>query len=133
MFRVPEAARITLGNLPDPGAAPLATRPGSLFGAFVVAGPYGYALVCIADNGALWRAVGLKGCAWEHVSVRVADGARCPTWDEMCFVKSTFWEPEDCVVQYHPPESDYVDVNKYVLHLWRAVGVELPRPDSRAV
>jgi hypothetical protein len=56
---------------------------------------------------------------WEHVSVSVPGNARCPTWEEMCFIKDTFWNDEDCVVQFHPPKSQYVNVHPYVLHLWR--------------
>lgn len=54
---------------------------------------------------------------WEHVSVSLAD--RCPTWEEMCFVKSLFWEDEECVVQFHPPKSDYVNCHPHCLHLWK--------------
>lgn len=54
---------------------------------------------------------------WEHLSVSLPD--RCPTWDEMCFLKDLFWEPQDAVVQFHPAKSDYVNVAKFCLHLWR--------------
>jgi len=66
------------------------------------------------------------GMLWEHVSVSVA--GRCPTWPEMCFVKSLFWDAEDCAMQLHVPESEWVNLHPYVLHLWRPIGVELPRP-----
>lgn len=67
---------------------------------------------------------------WEHVSVRARDhrGERTPTWAEMCFVKDLFWGPEESVVQYHPPRSEYVNHNPYVLHLWRYTKGEIPRP-----
>lgn len=65
---------------------------------------------------------------WEHVSVSRQD--RCPTWDEMCQVKDLFWDEDDCVIQYHPPKSEYVNNHKYCLHLWRPIGVELPMPES---
>ena len=39
-----------------------------------------------------------------------------------------FWDEEDCVVQYHPPKSDYVNIHKNCLHLWRPTDGELPRP-----
>jgi hypothetical protein len=70
--------------------------------------------------------------AWEHVSVRAEDyrGSRIPTWLEMCWVKDMFWEPEECVVQFHPPKSDYVNNHPHVLHLWKPLGSELPRPPS---
>lgn len=67
---------------------------------------------------------------WEHVSVKmVVDGKdETPTWDEMCQIKSLFWEPQDCVIQFHPPESQYVNVHAHVLHLWRETGKNLPTP-----
>ena len=56
---------------------------------------------------------------WEHVSV---SGNRfCPNWAEMCWVKDVFWEDEECVVQYHPPKSDHINVHPFVLHLWRPI------------
>lgn len=67
---------------------------------------------------------------WEHVSVSLPD--RCPTWEEMCFIKSLFWNEEDCVVQYHPPKSDYVNVSNNCLHLWKFKG-EMPRPPKEFV
>ena len=66
------------------------------------------------------------GMGWEHISVSRQD--RCPTWNEMCQVKDLFWDEDDCVVQYHPPKSDYVNLHPYCLHLWRPIGVEMPRP-----
>lgn len=85
-------------------------------------------LICIASPGT-------DEIPWEHVSCRIASykGDRCCTWMEMCEVKSLFWEPEECVVQYHPPESDYVNNHPFVLHLWRPIGIEIPRPPSIAV
>lgn len=66
---------------------------------------------------------------WEHVSVSRMD--RCPTWDEMCQVKAMFWGEDDCVVQYHPPRSDYVNHHPRCLHLWRPTdGVTIPMPPS---
>lgn len=65
---------------------------------------------------------------WDHVSVTKNVGM--PTWEEMCFLKNLFWDEEDCVVQYHPPKSDYVNVAKGCLHLWRFIGGETPRPPS---
>ena len=66
------------------------------------------------------------GLGWEQVSVSSKD--RCPTWEEMCQVKAIFWDDEDCVVQYHPPKSDYVNLHPNCLHLWRPIGQELVRP-----
>lgn len=57
------------------------------------------------------------GFGWDHVSVSLA--TRCPTWDEMCWVKRLFFEPQEIVMQLHPAESDYVNNHSHCLHLWR--------------
>ena len=64
--------------------------------------------------------------AWEHVSVSLP--TRTPTWAEMCAIKALFWDAEDCVVQYHPPASQYVKNHDHCLHLWRPVDREMPMP-----
>lgn len=68
---------------------------------------------------------------WEHVSVSFPN--RCPTWDEMCFVKNLFWEPEETVVQFHPAESKYVNVHEYCLHLWSRKGLVYELPPGNLV
>ena len=88
------------------------------------------------NNGAFW--VKTKKCVftviasdqigWEHVSVSLP--SRCPTWEEMCFIKSLFWSEDDCVIQYHPPKSDYVNNHQYCLHMWRPIEQSLPTPPS---
>ena len=65
---------------------------------------------------------------WEHVSVSFTD--RCPTWEEMCKVKDMFWEPEECVIQLHPPQSLYINAHPYALHLWRNTKTEFHLPPS---
>jgi hypothetical protein len=55
---------------------------------------------------------------------------RCPTWEEMCQINDMFWDKTDCVVQFHPPESEYVNNHPYCLHLWKPIGIALPMPDS---
>ena len=78
-------------------------------GCFAIPLKHGQAVMVIASDGA----------GWEHVSVSRRD--RCPTWDEMCQVKDMFWDQEDCVVQFHPPRSEYVNFHPYCLHLWRPI------------
>ena len=90
-------------------------------GCFALPLKHGQAVMVVASDG----------MGWEHVSVSRRD--RCPTWDEMCQVKAMFWDDEDCVVQYHPPKRDYVNIHPYCLHLWRQVGIEFPQPDSLMV
>jgi hypothetical protein len=72
-----------------------------------------------------------EGLGWEHVSVSRRD--RCPTWEEMCQIKDLFWDAEDCVVQFHPPASEYVNNHPRCLHLWRQIGSEFPLPNSLLV
>ena len=71
------------------------------------------------------------GMDWEHLSVHLVlkngkDLKRTPTWEEMCQLKDMFWDSEDCVIQYHPPKSMYVNQHKYCLHLWRQINNEIP-------
>ena len=68
---------------------------------------------------------------WEHVSVSTR--TRCPTWDEMCWVKSLFWDDEEVVVQYHPAKSAYVNYHPFCLHMYRPLAAELPVPPSITV
>jgi hypothetical protein len=65
---------------------------------------------------------------WEHVVVSRHD--RTPTWEEMCYVKDLFWDPEDVVWQYHPPRSEYSNVHPFALHLWKKRGFVMPMPPS---
>ena len=83
-------------------------------------------LFAIASDGSDWDTIGFPPPAWEHVSVSTA--VRCPTWEEMCEVKSLFWDPEDVVIQFHPPESEYVNCHPFTLHMWRPIGIDIPRP-----
>jgi hypothetical protein len=46
----------------------------------------------------------------------------------MCAVKDLFWDPEDTVMQLHPPKSSWISNHPYCLHLWRPTGAEIPRP-----
>lgn len=97
-------------------------------GAFKVKGPRGLDLFMIIADGA----------GWEHVSISVIMPnknvkQRDPGWDEMCFVKDLVWEEEECVIQYHPPKSNYKNVHPHVLHLWRPIGQEIPMPPLELV
>lgn len=77
------------------------------------------------------RIIASDAIGWEHVSVSRKD--RCPTWDEMCQVKDLFWDKTDTVVQFHPPESEYVNNHRFCLHLWRKVGHEFETPPALLV
>lgn len=92
-------------------------------GYFELQGPCGERLRIVASTAKLPQAEG-----WEHVSVSTK--RRIPNWTEMCFVKDLFWDEEECVVQYHPPRSDYVNNHPHTLHLWRHIDQPFPRPPS---
>lgn len=69
-----------------------------------------------------------NGLGWEHVSASFPN--RCPTWREMCEVKDLFWEPEEPVMQLHPPRSDWVNYHPFCLHLWAPTEGSIPLPPS---
>jgi hypothetical protein len=81
-------------------------------------------------SGATARVLSSDGEGWDHVSISLAD--RCPSWEEMCHVKDLFFEEQECVVQYHPPRSEYVNLHPFCLHLWKPQGA-LPRPPRALV
>ena len=71
------------------------------------------------------------GGGWEHVSVSLKK--RCPTWDEMCMIKDIFWSDDECVVQFHPHKSEYVNTHPYCLHLWKKIGEDYETPPKHFV
>lgn len=101
-------------------------------GVFVIPHPRikNYFFLCIISDGH-------DSTMWEHVSIVVKSHdikvKRCPTWEEMCFVKDCFWHEEETVVQYHPPKSESVDNHQYCLHLFRHIDTEIMRPPSNMV
>lgn len=106
-----------------------ASDPGDDFGVFRMK-VHGAAITMIVSAGHDAEATGEEG-HWEHVSVSLAD--RCPTWAEMCKVKDLFWGPEECVVQFHPSASDYVNQHPFCLHLWKWRRGAFPQPPSICV
>lgn len=83
----------------------------------------------IKKLGVSYNIMASDGGGWEHISVSLSV-KRCPTWDECCWLKSVFWDDEDCVVQYHPPKSEYVNYHPHCLHLWRPIHQVIPIPPS---
>lgn len=70
--------------------------------------------------------IAASGEGWEHVSVSLRH--RTPTWREMCYVKSMFFDDEDCVMQLHPPKSKHINFHPHCLHLWRPLDGVIPQP-----
>jgi hypothetical protein len=71
------------------------------------------------------------GMGWDHVSVSLAD--RCPTWNEMEYIKRMFFNPLETVMQLHVPASDHINYHPYCLHLWRPLEAIIPRPPASLV
>jgi hypothetical protein len=111
MMHVPDQWRIRRGPLKS-------TELDGCNGAFAIPTFSGVTLNVIASNGG----------GWEHVSVSAPN--RTPTWEEMCFIKDKFWDPEDCVIQYHPRVSEYVNCHPHCLHMWKPLSVSVPEPPS---
>ncbi len=102
-----EDGRVTMG--------PFASEAGwGAYGKFVVQGPCSEKLIIVASGADDDDAIS-EG--WEHVSVSTR--RRTPNWIEMCFVKDLFWTEDECVIQFHPPRSEYVNNHPNCLHLWR--------------
>lgn len=108
-FHVPEKFRVRFTDMP----------PGDeTCGCFSVKLKVGQSVFVIAS----------ADLGWEHVSVSRRD--RCPTWDEMCQVKSLFWDDDDCVMQLHPPKQEHISNHSYCLHLWRPTDRIILTPPS---
>lgn len=108
MMKTPEQYRVKEGQLAS-------TYLDENNGCFVI--PFrNYEFIVIASDGD----------DWEHVSVSLKN--RPPNWEEMCFIKDLFWDEEDCVIQYHPPKSEYINNMNTCLHMWKPVGKEILRP-----
>lgn len=105
-------------------------QTGNPNGAFLMVGPTGERLKVIASNGDGWAET-LSGEPWDHVSVSAY--GRCPTWDEMVFIRQQFFEPDECVIEFHPPQSVYVNTNPHVLHMWRPHTTPIPMPPLECI
>lgn len=113
-------------------AAPYDSKTGDRFGVFTIppqklsrtlTSRTMYVIATAADDGEGEEA------DWEHVSASLKLGPQAqPTWEEMCLLKRLFWEPEACVVQFHPPAVRHINLHNGTLHLWRYKQHEFPTP-----
>jgi hypothetical protein len=116
--------RVVFGDM----ASPL----GATFGAFRIPAPFGALKLTVIASDGDHQAAGLPSeYAWEHVSASLP--GRCPNWAEMSFIKDLFWNADETVMQLHVPKSDHRNLHPNCLHLWKPVGVEIPRPPSDTV
>ena len=107
-------------------SGPYASDAGSDYGAFLIVGPCGRDLRVIASPGDADENI-----PWEHVSVSLPN--RPPNWEEMCFIKSLFWDEEETVMQLHPPRSRWINNHPNCLHMWRPTSQEIPLPPDITV
>jgi len=122
MFHVPNEYRVLNGALSS-------TNDDGNNGCFSIPFQSPYTVEVIASDGE----------GWEHVSVHMVNQYLktkgkppfvIPPWEVMNIIKDIFWDKEDCVMQLHPPKNAYVNNHKYTLHLWKPIGVPIPRPQS---
>ncbi len=97
-------------------------KAGCIDGAYVLSAPSGRRLNIIAS-------IGDSTYRWEHVSVSVSGSlfTETPTWEEMCYVKSIFWDDNECVIQFHPPSKENISIAE-ALHMWRPWDENVPMP-----
>jgi hypothetical protein len=108
-----EKCRITNGPLPS-------DKSMGFNGAFFI--PYA------KSPDTIFKVVCSDGSGWEHVSVSLPK--RCPTWEELCWIKELFWEDEEAVMQLHPPKSTWVNNMRFCLHLWSPTKEKIPLPSQ---
>jgi hypothetical protein len=89
-------------------------------------------------DGVAWRsdslgiAVILSGATeqdgkrWLHLSL--SRKSRLPTWEDMRLVKNLFLGRERLALQVLVPESRWINIHPYVLHLWSCIDGD-PVPD----
>lgn len=80
----------------------------------------------IPVNGKKYTVIASNGCGWEHVSV--SNEKHIPSWIVMNKIKNLFWDKNETVVQFHPAESEYVNIHPNCLHLWKEIGKEYSLP-----
>jgi hypothetical protein len=68
---------------------------------------------------------------WDHVSVSTPN--RCPTWEEMEFIKRTFFKPDEVAYQLHVAEKEHINCHPHTLHIWRPWHAPIPLPPGEMV
>ncbi|MBR2140315.1 MAG: hypothetical protein IJ963_05600 [Phascolarctobacterium sp.] len=97
-------------------------------------GDSGNGIFLVRVKGKRYYVVASDGGGWDHVSVSPTNGKEVPSWEVMCKIKEMFFEDEEEVVQFHPRKSEYINLCKTCLHLWRPNdGREFAKPDVMMV
>ena len=74
-------------------------------------------LISTVTETAKISAINFKDSDFEHVMLNPQN--RLPTYEEMVSLKEIFWEQGEVTMQVHPAKSEYINIQKYTLHLWR--------------
>lgn len=86
----------------------------------------------IPFRGVALNVISSTGLGWDHVSVSLPN--RCPTWEEMEFIRGLFFRDDETVMQLSVPRSDHISLHPYCLHWWRPNdGQTIPRPPNELV
>lgn len=85
---------------------------------------YGYFV--IPHNKNILHVIVSDELGWDHVSISLEN--RCPTWDEMSYIKTLFFKDNETVVQYHPEKTKYINLANTCLHLWKSTEFEYCLP-----
>lgn len=84
--------------------------------------------VPVLSSGVMLYAIAASGEGWDHVSV--SHLKRCPTWEEMVYIKRAFFKKDEWACEYHPPEAENISRHPFCLHIWRPIYVTLDVPPS---
>lgn len=85
----------------------------------------------IRRGAVVLRVIASDGLGWDHVSVSLAH--RCPTWEEMEFVRGLFFRDDETVMQLSVPATDHISLHPNCLHWWRPQTETIPRPPNALV
>jgi len=111
-----------------------ATRKSQQWGRFLIRCPQSRRQLVLLFSGEMnWINEGRQGPAWEHLSISVAGQLCTPTWEEMTWAASLFWDDEEVLVQYRPAKSEYVNCHPGTLHWFRPCNGKLPMPPAETV
>lgn len=110
---------------------PMASNISYGFNGFFIIQRNGHILRAQCSDETMWEESRMAGKPWQHVSVSLEN--RCPTWDEMEFIRDLFWHESETVMQLSVPRKEHVNMHPYCLHLWKPLGVAIPVPPSALV
>jgi hypothetical protein len=85
----------------------------------------------IPFQGIVLKVIASSGGGWDHVSVSLPN--RCPSWDEMSYIKSLFFKDDEMAIQYHMPAAKHINIHNFCLHLWRPYKGQVPTPPTEMV